>query len=45
MVSKKAGKVGNVEAGDTMTVSSTLPPLKSAATVKEHIVEGFDTEP
>ena len=45
MTCKNAGKVGNVEAGDNMTVSSTLPLLKSAATVKELIVEGFDTEP
>ena len=41
----EAGSSGNVEVGDTMTVSSTIPDLKSAGAVKELMVEAFDTEP
>ena len=45
LVCETAGKAGNVEPGDTMTVSSTIPYLRSEAKVTQLNVEAFDIEP
>ena len=40
-----AGEAGNIEVGDSMTVTATVADLKSVGKVSKLIVEGFDTEP